>query len=63
MRTSLEFDVLGSTHSEIKQEAEKQVRSYLELDGKEDLSPYADIELKVETQQDKYIAHAHVRIK
>ncbi len=63
MRTSLEFNVLGSTHKELKQEAEKQIRTYLELSREDDLSSYADTELKVETHEDKYIAHVHVRIR
>ena len=63
MRTSLEFDVRGLTHGELKKETEKEIRSYLELDDKEDLTSYVDIELKVEPHQDKYIAHAHVRIR
>jgi hypothetical protein len=62
MRTSLEFNVTGSTHKDLVQEAEKAIKSYLELD-EEDLTSHVDVELKVEPHEKEYIAHVHVRIK
>jgi hypothetical protein len=65
MRTSLEFNVDGSAHEEIKQKAEQQIRKYLSLDNEQDLEPYADVELKVfgELSDKQYTAKVTVRIK
>jgi hypothetical protein len=64
MRTSLEFNVLGESHKELIEKAEKKIRTYLDLSHAHDLESQVDVELKVEAgQKDDYIAHVHVRIK
>jgi hypothetical protein len=65
MRTSLEFNVDGVTHEDIKEKAEQQIRKYLDLDKEADLSEYADVELKVvgELSEKPYTAKVAVRIK
>jgi len=64
MRTSLEFNVLGETHKELVEKAEKKIRAYLDLSHAQDLASQVDVELKVEAgQKDDYVAHVHVRIK
>jgi hypothetical protein len=64
MRTSLEFNVLGDTHKELVEKAEKKIRTYLDLSHAQDLASQVEVELKVEAgQKDDYIAHVHVRVK
>jgi hypothetical protein len=65
MRTSLEFNVDGDNHEDIKQEAEQHIRKYLSLDKEADLTEYADVELKVfgELSEKPYTAKVAVRIK
>jgi hypothetical protein len=65
MRTSLEFNVDGMNHEDIKEKAEQQIRKYLGLDKGADLTEHADVELKVagELSEKTYTAKVAVRIK
>lgn len=64
MRTSLEFNVEGSTQKEIEGSVEQQIRKYLDLQDGQDLTSHADVEIKVFGDiQEKYLAKVTVRVK
>ena len=64
MRTSLEFNVEGSTQKEIEEKVGQQIRKYLGLGDEQELGSYADVEIKVSSEvQEKYLAKVTVRIK
>jgi protein-disulfide isomerase len=64
VRTSLEFNVEGSTQKEIEEKVGQQIRKYLDLEDEQELGSYADVEIKVFSEvQEKYLAKVTVRIK
>ena len=64
MRTSLEFNVEGSTQKEIEEKVGQQIRKYLGLEDEQELGSYADVGIKVSSEvQEKYLAKVTVRIK
>jgi len=64
VRTSLEFNVEGSTQKEIEEKVGQQIRKYLGLEDEQELGSYADVGIKVSSEvQEKYLAKVTVRIK
>lgn len=64
MRTSLEFNVEGSTQKDIEEKVGQQIRKYLSLEDEQELGSHADVEIKVFSDvQEKYLAKVTVRIK
>lgn len=64
MRTSLEFNVEGSTQKDIEERVGQQIRKYLGLEDEQELGSYADVEIKVFGEiQENYLAKVTVRIK